>query len=171
MESDRAKYILDEVLQGAPPAEADRILMECLSELRRRRYENRRCDYKQEWKPVLREGYQQYLVSNWGFVILGKKIGQRPLKPDLRHEYARVGLSCPDRNGAFQHMIHQLVIECFELLQPFPKRFWQTKKRGDPIINHIDGDKWNPSLRNLEITEQGANLLHAYKLNLRKPRC
>jgi len=67
-------------------------------------------------------------------------------------------------------MIHELVIESFILGYPIPKELRETKKVGDKIINHLDGDKWHPALHNLEITDQCQNMAHAYATGLRQPR-
>jgi len=159
------------MLDSCPPSSRERLLMDCVKASRLRRYNNRSYDYPQLWKPVLRAGYGQYVVSNWGYVRHVAKSDDRILKPSLEHQYARAPLSAAHRdNGATQHMIHELVWESFVLGYPIPKEFKQTKTSADSIINHLDGDKWNPAIHNLELTDQGKNMEHAYESSLRQPR-
>jgi hypothetical protein len=143
------------------------ILKASLKQSRENRYFNRAFAGQQTWKPVLRPGYEQYVVSDWGFVRHVNKAATRCLRPSFEHEYARAPLSAAHRkNGAVQFMLHELVIESFKLLAPLPEK----ARAHTEIINHLDGDKYNPALSNLEITTQGKNMLHAYSLGLRVPR-
>lgn len=163
---------LDSVLQlisHLSPADREVVLQASLKYSRERRYFDRQCIGHQEWRPVVRAGYTQYLVSNWGFVRHSRKGMDSLLRPAFGHEYARAPFSAANRNnGATQHMIHELVIESFVLHAPLPPKV--TSRIEIEVINHLDGDKYNPELRNLEITDQGQNMLHAYSIGLRQPR-
>lgn len=70
--------------------------------------------------------------------------------------YNRIGL----RNGNFQkfYSIHRLVAEAF-IPNPY----------GLSQVNHIDGNKNNNSISNLEWCTQSENILHAYKIGLMTP--
>lgn len=159
MIDDLGRYILDNPLFGIPPLRAEGILLDCIKELRSRRYSNRAHDYAEEWLPVVRVGYSHYLVSNWGRVRQVNKSEEDNLSPDFALAYPRVVLSSPV-HGQSQHLIHLLVAESFVLKQPLPNTYWRTRKTGDVIINHRDLDKWNPSLGNLEITDLSGNAKH-----------
>jgi len=148
----------------------ERILHQCIKASREQRYFDRTYDYPQEWRPVLRPRFEQYLVSNWGYVRLESKSIDRILRPAFEHEYTRVGLSAPwrKRAGAMQHMVHELVAESFILGSPIPEEL--RVKKSLQVVNHIDGDKWHPAFHNLEITSHGDNMRHAYSTNLRDGR-
>jgi len=145
------------------------ILKACLKRSREFRYFSRVFPYPEEWRPVLRSGYNQYVVSNWGFVRHKNKTDTKKLRPAFEHDYARAPLKAALRNnGASQHMIHELVFESFELKEPLPEQCRDQKTT--EVINHLDGDKYNPATGNLELTDQGRNMLHAYASGLRKAR-
>lgn len=69
--------------------------------------------------------------------------------------YLRVELW--DRGRGKKHSIHRLLAEAFI---PNPE--------GKPQVNHIDGDKTNNALSNLEWVTQSENQKHAYKIGLQK---
>lgn len=54
-------------------------------------------------------------------------------------------------------LLHRLMAECFI---PNPEN--------KPVVNHIDGDKSNYRLDNLEWATHGENQLHAYRVGLKK---
>ncbi|MEL7409252.1 MAG: NUMOD4 domain-containing protein, partial [Cyanobacteria bacterium J06558_2] len=112
------------------------------------------------------EGY--YQVSNYGNVrsldrVIKEKTGKiQTLKGQVlkarinRSGYYHIGLS---KNGTrITFAIHQLVAQAFI---PNP----DSKK----TVNHIDGNKLNNSLSNLEWSTYSENLEHAYKTGLRSP--
>jgi hypothetical protein len=145
-----------------PPLLAEEVLRRCMMALREQRYFARECA-PQRWMPVVRPGYEKYVVSEFGYVRIESKSPDKRLEPMFRDEYARVGLSRPKTSPQL-HMVHELVFEAFVLGSPIPK---EVSKSRVEVINHINGDKWDPSLANLELTTQGKNLLHAYSTGLR----
>ena len=110
------------------------------------------------------EGY--YQVSNHGNVrsldiVIKEKTGKTQtlkgliLKPRInRGGYYYIGLRKNGSKATFA--IHQLVAQAFI---PNPKN-----KR---TVNHIDGDKLNNNVTNLEWATYSENLEHAYKTGLR----
>jgi hypothetical protein len=100
-------------------------------------------------------GYEGlYSISRSGRVYSYKT--KQNLKNIACEDYFRI---CLCRNGRKQMLLlHRVIAEAF-IPNPF----------GKPCINHIDGDKSNNSLENLEWVTHSENLLHAYetKLNTR----
>lgn len=141
----------------------EKILNKCLGENRVARYYDRKCDYSQEWRPVVRQGYERYLVSNWGFVRHSSKAEDVILRPAPQITYARVALNI-DADSNSQHFVHELVVESFILNKSIRN---YRDQNANMVINHKDGDKWNPALHNLEIVTQSDNLIHAYENGLR----
>ena len=101
-------------------------------------------------------GYEDYEILKDGTIISHKKKRPRILNWRLSHDgYARVSLS---RNGnPKEFKVHRLVIE----------HFGNGEKK--ETINHIDGNKLNNHIDNLEWATREENMRHAYKLKLKKP--
>lgn len=100
-----------------------------------------------ERRPI--EGYDNYCASSAGYIV-NKKTG-RVLKanPDS-HGYMSVGLS---KNGkGCTKRVHKLIADAF-LIQPSDEE-WQ--------VNHINGDKTDNRLSNLEFATPSGNMYHAY---------
>lgn len=102
------------------------------------------------WKPVV--GYEGlYEVSIYGEIKSIKK--SKLLKPRLSTGYAMVALW---NNGLRKDLkIHRLVAIAY-IKNPMNK----------PQVNHIDGNKLNNELSNLEWVTNSENLKHAYKNGL-----
>ena len=116
------------------------------------------------WKDI--PDYEgSYQVSNMGRVrsvdrVVTYKDGRmgkfkgKALKPYLGKGYERVML-CND-NGLTNKAVHRLVLEAFK----------PHVNMNDLQVNHIDGDKLNNHLTNLEWVTARDNMLHAYDIGL-----
>lgn len=103
-----------------------------------------------QWIEV--EGFSKYFVSNKGQVK--STISNRILALDENNcGYYRVTLHSPKRKRYF---IHRLVALHF-IPNPDNKKF----------VNHIDGDKTNNKVDNLEWVTQSENEIHAFRNDLK----
>ena len=104
-----------------------------------------------EWKKVPEFG-DKYSVSTSGHVR--NDVTGKVLKNTLKNDgYLCVHLS--HQNHARMIMVHRLVAEAFI---PNPN--------GLPVVNHIDGNKNNPTVDNLEWVTFSDNSKHAYRIGL-----
>ncbi len=108
------------------------------------------------WKPI--KGYEQsYEVSTCGRIRSIPRATTKGgiLKPAIQPSgYCTVSLSKPGAKHATA-LVHRLVASAF-LLNP----------EGYREVNHLDGNKQNNMLSNLEWTDHLGNSLHAFKLGL-----
>ncbi len=108
----------------------------------------------EEWKPV-REFPDHYEVSNYGRVRRIKPYRGVPAgrirTPQMIGKYPGYMLSI--KQAAFSRMSHRLVADAF--LGPIPPGMQ---------VNHIDGDKMNCHVDNLEIVTNSENRIHAYRV-------
>lgn len=102
------------------------------------------------WKTI--PGHEGYMASNKGRIIrkpyvlsIWKKQGKGP------GNYLNVKVD------SHQHTIHRLVAATF-IDNPTPN--------ARPFVNHIDGDKMNNRVENLEWVSNIENMRHARKLGL-----
>lgn len=120
---------------------------------------------KEIWKDI--EGYEGlYQVSNNGKVrsidrtklhwVGGKSnVHGRELKPYVNSNgYKQIVLSIEGKTKSI--IVHRLVSQSF-IKNP----------KNKPQVNHIDGDKLNNCVSNLELVSAKDNMLHAYKIGLR----
>lgn len=112
----------------------------------------------EEWRPV-QEFEGVYEISSLGRVrrvvsCMGGTAGTI-LRPWISGAgYLYVGLRLPGRRKRVG--VHRLVAVAF-LGQPTPER---------PEVNHLDGDKTNNAVGNLEWVSHGENHKHAYRTGL-----
>lgn len=79
----------------------------------------------------------------------------------LKTQISNSGYLCINlkkNGGQKNHFIHRLIMQTFA-----------TQPTGKDCINHIDGDKLNNSLSNLEWCDRSHNAQHAYTAGLRLP--
>ena len=102
------------------------------------------------WKDII--GYDQYQVSNYGRVKTTANKAtrkERILKPLIHPKgYFRVALWKDNKSKFF--FIHRLVA-----------KYFISNPENKPTINHIDGDKSNNHIDNLEWTTYRENMNHA----------
>lgn len=107
---------------------------------------------KETWSPI--KDFENYEISNTGkvrSVISGKEKSFKDSKG-----YPAVDLYSNGKRKTKR--IHRLVAETY-----------LPKIEGLNEINHIDGDKYNPDVTNLEWCNRSSNMLHAFKTGLSKP--
>lgn len=102
-----------------------------------------------EANEVWKEFYPGYLISKYGVVWSNRSNQVRKTSID-KYGYEYVTIS---DNGTKKFMIHRLVAEYFI-----------PKVEGKNCVNHIDGNKLNNSLENLEWCTVKENNIHAYKV-------
>lgn len=104
------------------------------------------------------EELKDYYINSCGDIIGTKRKGMQLLKPKLTNTgYLSIGLR--DEHGSRKYyFIHRLV--AFTFLKNPRGHFTQ--------VNHLDGDKTNNDVNNLEWTDARGNTIHAYKNKLIK---
>lgn len=120
---------------------------------------------EEEWKDI--KGYEgKYKISNLGRVkAIERKVRQGKGEYFIKeHElktwidsvgYVSVGLTVDSKTKYFR--IHRLIAEAFI---PNPNNL--------PVINHLNGNKTDYRIENLEWTNQKQNSIHAVKTGLKK---
>lgn len=118
---------------------------------------------KEVFKPI--KGYEGlYEISNLGRVkSLPKIIGKRTkhetiLKSRISTQGYEMVTLCKE-SKSFNASVHRLVAEAFI---PNPNN--------KATVNHVDGNKLNNDISNLEWSTQSENNFHAYKTGLKDPK-
>ena len=114
---------------------------------------------QEQWKPI-QEFNGEYEVSNLGRVRSMKRyygmVGR--IMPQTIQRTGYYAVTFHMNNKAYCRKVHRLVIEAFT---PNPDSL--------PCINHIDGNKLNNHVGNLEWCTYQANMQHAVRTGLTHP--
>ena len=114
---------------------------------------------QEQWKPI-QEFNGEYEVSNFGRVRSMKRyygvVGR--IMPQTIQRKGYYAVTFWMNNKAYCRKVHRLVIEAFT---PNPDSL--------PCINHIDGNKLNNHVSNLEWCTYQANMQHAVRTGLTHP--
>jgi len=105
----------------------------------------------EQWKAV-KDFEDRYWISSHGNVLSVKR--KRTLKPRIRLGYAKVILNKKGKRTDIQ--VHRLVAQAFI-----------PNLEGKPEVNHLDGNKINNRVANLEWCTRSENLKHAFRIGLR----
>lgn len=100
-------------------------------------------------------GYEEYFAMEDGR-ILGKSGGY--LSSSIRSNYVTVGL-CKPPNHRKSFLVHRLVAACYLGLDLYDMTIQ---------VNHLDGNKLNNHLNNLELCTQSENIIHRSQLKWSK---
>jgi hypothetical protein len=105
------------------------------------------------WK-LIPNTNDNYYASELGDI---KRIGGYPLKQKTKHNgYMEVALHIGGKQ--ISRYVHRLV--CSAFYGDIPKKM---------VVNHLDGNKSNNNLSNLEVTTQSENNKHSFATGLKKP--
>lgn len=101
----------------------------------------------EQWRII--QGFENYAVSSHG-EVMNKKTGKL-LRPNTDQKgYLEVWLSSNGKRKKFS--VHRLVALSF-----------LTNEKGKPQVNHIDGNKSNNDVSNLEFVTNSENILHSFR--------
>ena len=96
----------------------------------------------------------KYIATSDG-KIFNEKTGKY-LRPQSNGQYYKVTLTL-DRSKQQQFLLHRIIAECF-IPNPMNKK----------EVNHINGNKYDNRVENLEWVTPSENQIHSVKTNLRK---
>ena len=86
--------VINNILKALSPlggAATEKILHDCIKASREARY-RAHLRLPRRMAACPREGYERYLVSNWGYVRHSGKTKERILRPAPKHEYVRIAV-------------------------------------------------------------------------------
>ena len=108
------------------------------------------------WKTVTgfegAENYQHFQISNLGRVK-NTKTGHIKMNQKTKDGYLQIRLT--NKNKSYTYRIHRLVALAF-IDNPYKKK----------EVNHIDGNKENNNVNNLEWSSRSENMKHSHSLGL-----
>lgn len=109
----------------------------------------------EEWRAI--EGFDGYQASTHGRIKTLRNGRKHILKPRLQGHYCYLAVGLHRDGEQRGYPVHRLVAETFI---PNP----ENKSE----VNHVDGDKFNNAVANLEWVTHAENVQHAYAAGLQK---
>jgi len=108
---------------------------------------------QEKWSKIKNLEHTKYLISTFGNIKNTET--NYILEKNYKTGYPTVLLTHENKSKTYK--VHKLVANTFI-----------PNNNSKLVVNHIDGDKTNPKLSNLEFITQSENIIHAYKLNIQK---
>lgn len=102
--------------------------------------------------------YKNYFADENGIVYSRKSGILKPLK-QRKSNQGYYAVCIYDDGKQFQRYVHRIIAETF---------IRELDIRKKETVNHIDGNKENNSLENLEIISAAENVKHSYRIGLHK---
>lgn len=102
--------------------------------------------------------YKNYYADKSGIVYSSKSGVLKPLK-QRKSNQGYYSVCIYDNGKQFQRYVHRIIIETFVRELDISKK---------ETVNHIDGNKENNSLENLEIISAVENVKHSYRIGLHR---
>jgi len=125
---------------------------------------------KEIWKKI--ENFEDYQISSLGRIKSLKWNKERILKyRKIRGNYYKVSLY--NKNKCKEILVHVLVANAFLNKEDFKFMNYEMKNKIDLDhleVNHIDGNKFNNNVNNLEWCTKSYNQKHSYDKGLKKIR-
>ena len=103
------------------------------------------------WKHI--EDFPNYKINNYGNVLNIKR--NKTIKEDLSNGRGYINVTLYKNGKSYRKVVHRLVAEAFI-----------PNIENKPQVNHIDGNKHNNFVGNLEWVSQSENMKHAFKIGL-----
>ena len=110
--------------------------------------------YDREWVEIKNADYPVFISNKGDIISFGRYDSGYLIRPCFRPNFYPV-VTIRINGIKRARLLHRLLAECF-IPNPDNK----------PQVNHIDGDKWNYSLDNLEWVTDQENKIHAHKSGL-----
>ena len=104
------------------------------------------------WKDI--EGFEKYQISSYGRVK-SLRFNKETILKRLKHAHGYYKVSLSKNNISKQFLLHRLVAENFI-----------ENPENEPEVNHLNGDKSNNQVTNLQWVTHKQNIHHGWKTGL-----
>ncbi len=124
-------------------------------------------DLIEVWRPI--KGYQGYYeVSNIGRIKSLTRYVKSKKPERVKVIYSRNMKQKLNKTGYWTIMLMKNLVHKFYLSHRLVAQSFLSNPNNYPCVNHIDGDKLNNKVDNLEWCTHSENVMHSYNMGLQK---